>query len=176
MTYDAANNELTAAPNWGKKNTKEERTIENYAQVTASLEGKKIITGREFKEGDEFTFTVTSPDGGTLPDPASVTIYPTQGYEASFTFNDIVFDARDAGKTYTYHVLESGKGDGVTNDQNTHVVKFSISDPDKDGELFVLEDNDGKHLTFNNTYTVDVFISKTDITGEQELGKITGLP
>ena len=139
VTYDAANNELTAAPNWGKKNTKEERTIENYAQVTASLEGKKIITGREFKEGDEFTFTVTSPDGGTLPDPASVTIYPTQGYEASFTFNDIVFDARDAGKTYTYHVLESGKGDGVTNDQNTHVVKFSISDPDKDGEKITTE-------------------------------------
>ena len=158
---------LTAKPSYDDG---EHLTFKNVykAEATATLEGKKLLTGREFKPGDEFTFTVTSPDGGNLPSPDSVTIYPTEGYEASFTFEGIVFDENDVGKTYTYHVLESGKGDGVTNDQHTHVVKFTILDPDKDGELVAAPNyDDGDHLSFHNTYSVDVFISKTDITGEQ---------
>ena len=50
--------------------------------VTATLNGKKIITGRQFKSGDAFTFTVTSTNGGKLPNPATATVKPTSGKAA----------------------------------------------------------------------------------------------
>ena len=51
------------------------------------------------------------------------------------------------------------------------MVKVTITDPNKNGELLVTKDyDDGDHLTFHNTYTIDVYVSKTDITGDQELG------
>ena len=134
------------------------------------LVGKKSLTGREFKKGDEFTFTVTSLDGGKLPNPSSVTIKPTEGTEAEFTFNEIAFDESDVDKTYTYNVVESGKGDGITNDSHTHVVTVTITDPNKDGNLIVTKTyKDGDHLAFVNTYENKVYVSKTDITGENEL-------
>ena len=56
------------------------------------------------------------------------------------------------GKTYTYEVVESGSGDGVTNDSATHVVKVSITD-NKDGTLTVEKTyDDGVCLEFHNTY------------------------
>ena len=96
---------------------------------------------------------MTSPDGGKLPNPASKTIKPTKGYEASYTFNAITYNLNDVGKTYTYEVEESGSGDGVTNDTNTHKVRITITDPDKNGKLKVETIyDDGEHLTFKNTY------------------------
>ena len=140
------------------------------ARGKAVLEGKKLLSGREFKVGDEFTFTLSSANGGKLPRETSVTIKPTEGTEVSYTFDEIIYDESDVGKTYIYNVIESGKGDGITNDAHTHVAKVTITDPDKDGNLIVAKDyDDGDHLTFVNMYTVDFYVSKTDITGETEL-------
>ena len=132
---------------------------------TAVIEGKKIITGRAFKKGDEFTFKVTSPDGGKLPDPAEITIYPASGYEASFTFSEIPYTFDDAGKTYTYIVKESGHGDGVTNDTNDHEVRITVTD-NLDGTLTAEPTyDDGKHLTFTNIYNATP--AKAKIEGEK---------
>lgn len=45
----------------------------------------KAIDGREWTEGDKFSFTITAPEGTPLPDPATVTV--TENGDGSLTAN-----------------------------------------------------------------------------------------
>ena len=67
------------------------------ADVTLGLAGTKILSGREFKETDSFTFKLRASQvtpNAPLPEETEVTIEPDNGDTADFTFgekSDITF-------------------------------------------------------------------------------------
>ena len=130
-------------------------TVTNAYSATgeAVVDGTKAMAGREFHEGDEFTFTI---DGdGPLPEETSVTIAPASGTEFAFAFGAIAYGFGDAGKTYTYTVTEAGEAPGVTNDAAVHTVTVTVAD-NGDGTLAVEKSySDGDQLLFTNAYAAD---------------------
>ena len=63
-------------------------TYDTNCEITFG--GQKTIENRYFKEGDEWTFTVTAADGVKMPANNPVTINPTSGSTATFSFGKIV--------------------------------------------------------------------------------------
>ncbi len=73
----------------------------------------KAIDGREWTEGDKFSFTITAPEGAPLPDPATVTVSKKDAKDgiAAIKFGKIHYTA--AGP-YTYEIRENaGTAAGV---------------------------------------------------------------
>lgn len=113
----------------------------------------KVITGRDWKEGDSFIFKITgtAPDGNTAPMPqkdgkdvTSVTVdydmaqgqdKTAAGEETGFGFGTITFNK--AG-VYTYQVTEDKAGtteNGLTYSGNTATVTITVEDKDGTGKL-----------------------------------------
>ena len=127
------------------------------AEGSFALQGSKHLDGRAFQNGDSWTFTVSGSEGAPLPATTTVTIDPTAGSDAGFSFGDVHYTLANAGKTYIYTIAESGTVDGVANDGGLHEVDVTVAD-NGDGTLSVTpaykQDNgtvDG--ITFTNTYT-----------------------
>ena len=132
-----------------------------------SLMGTKTIEGRQFKQGDSFTFEVEGkgPNGITVPMPANavdgiLTITPDGGASsADLDFGAITFTQPG---TYTYTISEQGVDgapasggikDGLTYSTDQHVVTVEVTDPEKNGKLSVaVTGNDA--LSWTNTYAV----------------------
>ena len=99
----------------------------------------KAITGRDWKDGESFTFELTPNTGqssvsesvlkAAMPKGASVTVgKPDIGRTAAFAFNGFTFDQTG---TYVYNVREQGAGeskDGLTHDARTALVSFTVTD------------------------------------------------
>ena len=113
------------------------------------ITGVKMIEGRDFAEGDSFTFTIT-PDG-SAPYPVDengdeikeVTIKPSAGNSADLDFGKVKFSR--AGATYKYTLREkipadadNNVKDGVTYDTTSYELTLtsSASDP-RDGKLAI---------------------------------------
>ncbi len=66
----------------------------------------KAIDGRDWTDGDEFSFTITAPEGAPLPDPATVTVSKKDAKDgiAAIKFGMIRYTA--AG-TYKYEIREN---------------------------------------------------------------------
>lgn len=166
VTYDAAAHEVTVKVTDPDKNGKLKTEVvyedaeKAYVEITntydatgsITLKGEKKMTGRTFRAGDSFTFTVTADEGTPLPDPAAVTVKPTSGSTVAVEFTAIKYGLADVGKTYKYTVTETGTNPGVTNDTGTHTVEVKITD-NGDGTLKAEATySDGKKLAFTNTY------------------------
>ncbi|MBR4576659.1 MAG: Cna B-type domain-containing protein [Clostridia bacterium] len=127
----------------------------NMMAASIPLKAEKHITGREFRNGDAWTFTVTAAAGTPMPANPSVTIRPENGTAAVADFGTIAYGPADAGKTYVYTITETGEAAGVVNDKNnpkTVTVKVTA---DGNGKLTAAEEN-GKaavNVSFTNTYT-----------------------
>lgn len=113
------------------------------------ITGVKTIEGRDFAEGDSFTFAIT-PDG-SAPYPVDendkevkeVTIKPSSGNSADLDFGKVKFSK--AGVTYKYTLREkipadadNNVKDGVTYDTTSYELTLtsSASDP-RDGKLAI---------------------------------------
>lgn len=115
-------------------------TNEYAATGSQSFDGEKNITGREFEEGDTFTFqvkgTATTLDGaGTIeaPKPSGVsednwqlTINPTSGDTATLGFGTVTF-TQPGVYTYTFSEYEGELG-GMTYDTGDRTVVFTVTD------------------------------------------------
>lgn len=99
----------------------------------------KVISGRDWTDGDEFSFTITAPEGAPLPDPATVTVSKKDAKDgiAAIKFGKIHYAA--AG-TYKYEIRENA-GSTVGMMYDAHVAT---------AEVTVTEDSDG-NLTANVT-------------------------
>ena len=154
-----ADGKLLITPTYVDEEKKLTFTNKYSADGEATLAGKKVIQGREFKDGDEWTFTVTGEDkdgnAAPLPYPASVTINPQSGTTAPIDFGTIKYSEKDIDKTYVYTITESGIVDGVVNDTKVHTATVKVKDND-DGTLKVtVKYSDGKDgFVFTNTYSV----------------------
>lgn len=143
-------------------------------KTSYQIGGTKELSGRSFKPGDSWTFTLSAPEGTPLPQDKTITVSPSQGTEQAFVFDSIEYGAGDIGKTYTYTVAESGSAAGVTNDADSHTVTVTIGKDDESGAPVVNAEYangagaSGNLLRFVNTYHasgwVDLAATK-DISG-----------
>lgn len=111
---------------------------------------RKAIDGREWTEGDKFSFTITAPEGTPLPDPATVTVSKNDAKDgiAAIKFGKIHYTA--AG-TYKYEIRENaGNAAGMTYDGHVATVEVTVTDNGK-GVLTanVTKKENGR---FTNTY------------------------
>lgn len=130
-------------------------TFENSYSVTpadADLDFglSKAIDGREWTDGDEFSFTITAPDGAPLPNPATVTVsnHDAKDGIAAIKFGKIHYTA--AG-TYKYEIRENaGSTVGMTYDAHVATAEVTVTE-DGDGTLTanVTKKENGR---FTNTY------------------------
>ena len=166
-------------------------TFENSYQDTVTLQGNtslkvsKTLSGRDWADGDSFTFQLTRAEGSEeAPMPASGTITIDYSDPSNIgSFGNITYDQDDLGKTYTYTIKEVLPADddtatdgtqnkGVTYDQSVYQVRVAITDTNNDGELEVTSTmtKDGVHIAnntaaFTNTYTA----SSTTLNGTENL-------
>lgn len=114
----------------------------------------KAIDGRDWTDGDEFSFTITAPEGAPLPDPATVTVSKKDAKDgiAAIKFGMIHYAA--AG-TYKYEIRENaGSTVGMTYDAHVATAEVTVTE-DGDGTLTanVTKKENGR---FTNTYRTEL--------------------
>ena len=124
-----------------------------YAEGETTLGVTKVLSGREFKDGDAWTFNLTAdPETAPMPAETSVTTTATSGNSQSLTFGTIKYSLADVGNTYTYTITESGSGEGVINDPNaTRTVTVNVAEG-SDGKLAITRTESEGGTVFTNTY------------------------
>lgn len=133
----------------------EAATFENTYSVTPTdadldFDLSKVISGREWTDGDEFSFTITAPEDAPLPDPATVTVSKKDAKDgiAAIKFGKIHYAA--AG-TYKYEIRENaGSTVGMTYDAHVATAEVTVTE-NGDGSLTanVTKKENGR---FTNTY------------------------
>lgn len=114
----------------------------------------KVISGRDWTDGDEFSFTITAPEGAPLPDPATVTVSKKDAKDgiAAIKFGKIHYTA--AG-TYTYEIRENaGNAAGMAYDGHVATAEVTVTE-DGEGKLTanVTKKENGR---FTNTYRTEL--------------------
>lgn len=134
-------------------------TFKNTYSVTPLDAGldfdlSKVISGREWTDGDEFSFTITAPDGAPLPDPATVTVSKHDAKDgiAAIKFGKIRYTATG---TYKYEIRENaGSTVGMTYDAHVATAEVTVTE-NGDGSLTanVTKKENGR---FTNTYRTEL--------------------
>lgn len=114
----------------------------------------KAIDGRDWTDGDEFSFTITAPEGTPLPEPATVTVSNKDAKDgiAAIKFGKIHYAA--AG-TYKYEIRENaGSTVGMTYDAHVATAEVTVTE-NGDGSLTanVTKKENGR---FTNTYRTEL--------------------
>ena len=114
----------------------------------------KAVDGRAWTDSDEFSFTITAPEGTPLPDPATVTVSKKDAKDgiAVIKFGKIRYTA--AG-TYKYEIRENaGNTVGMTYDSHVATAEVTVTE-DGDGNLTanVTKKENGR---FTNTYRTEL--------------------
>lgn len=157
----------------------EENTPARFANTYAIADGHseigfaKTITGRDWKDGESFTFDLTPNTEqssvaenvleAAMPQNTSVTVgKPGDGNTGPFAFTGFTF--RQPG-TYVYNVTERNAGkttDGLTHDGRTAVASFTVVDNGRGeysiGRLITGVDSVNGMNTFTNSYKAKPFI------------------
>lgn len=119
----------------------------------------KILEGRDWRDGDEFSFTVSPvTDGAPLPVDAngeevtSVSVH-NESEAADFTFGTIPFTyemVREGPRTFVYEVRENASGiPGISDDTHVATVTVRVSD-EGNGTMSAVVTNENN--VFTNTY------------------------
>ena len=120
------------------------------APVTATLQGTKVMSGRDLKDSDKFSFTIEGINNAPMPQVPTV-----ENNKNSISFAPITY--REAG-TYEYTIKETGgSAASVTNDSGivkatvkvTYDMDTGILTPDV---TYVKEGGNGEGFTFTNKY------------------------
>ena len=134
-------------------------TFENAYSVTPldaefDFDLSKAIDGREWTDGDEFSFTITAPDGAPLPDPATVTVSKHDAKDgiAAIKFGKIRYTAAGA---YKYEIRENaGNTVGMTYDSHVATAEVTVTE-DGDGNL-TANATKKENGRFTNTYRTEL--------------------
>lgn len=114
----------------------------------------KAIDGRDWTDADEFSFTISAPEGTPLPNPATVTVsrHDAKDGIAAIKFGKIRYTA--AG-TYKYEIRENaGSTVGMTYDAHVATAEVTVTE-DGNGTLTanVTKKENGR---FTNTYRTEL--------------------
>ena len=114
----------------------------------------KVISGRDWTDGDEFSFTITAPEGAPLPNPATVTVSKKDAKDgiAAIKFGEIRYTA--AG-TYKYEIRENaGNAAGMTYDGHVATAEVTVTE---NGEGVLIANVTKKESgRFTNTYRTEL--------------------
>lgn len=154
--------------------------------ATATIDGTKILTGRDMADGETFGFELSAADettqnavtAGTVTLPGAATVSGAKADEVKgFQFGEITF--KKPGE-YTFNVNETkwngeavpaADGNGMQFDRSTKTMKATVTD-DGNGKLTVttkVDGHDGNIVSFVNKYRAqDVSFD----TANAELNKI----
>lgn len=134
-------------------------TFENTYSVTPldaelDFDLSKVISGRDWTDGDEFSFTITASEGAPLPDPATVTVSKKDAKDgiAAINFGKIRYTATG---TYKYEIRENaGSTVGMTYDAHVATAEVTVTE-NGDGSLTanVTKKENGR---FTNTYRTEL--------------------
>lgn len=137
----------------------EAATFKNTYSVTPldaelDFDLSKVISGREWADGDEFSFTITAPDGAPLPDPATATVSKHDAKDgiAAIKFGKIRYTVTG---TYKYEIRENaGSTVGMTYDTHVATAEVTVTE-NGDGSLTanVTKKENGR---FTNTYRTEL--------------------
>lgn len=119
----------------------------------------KILEGRDWQDGDEFSFTISAvTDGAPLPVDANgkevttVSVH-NEGEAADFTFGTIPFTydmVREGPREFVYEVRENASGiPGISYDTHVATVTVKVSD-EGNGTMSAVVTNENN--VFTNTY------------------------
>ena len=114
----------------------------------------KAIDGRDWTDADEFSFTISAPEGTPLPDPATVTVSKKDAKDgiAAISFGKIRYTA--AG-TYKYEIRENaGNAAGMTYDSRVATAEVTVTE-NGEGKLIanVTKKENGR---FTNKYHTEL--------------------
>lgn len=145
------------------------------------LAGKKILTGRDWKSTDKFTFVLKPAEGSVdVPMPEGISqgmarVEVTQpegtpeGTEVSFNFGDITYTKPGV---YTYRIHESAElstlNPGVSESEALYEVTVTVTDEGHTDRLTVASEmkkllsDDGKKVEPPTTATEAAFVNKYD--------------
>ena len=127
-------------------------TNDYTAEGKGKLEATKAVEGAAWPEGATATFTVTAADGSPMPETTEVVL--TKAGTADF--GEVKYALKDAGKTYTYTITETGEGFGSGWSANPTEIKATVV-VGKDKGDGTLEDAavtySPEDATITNTYT-----------------------
>lgn len=107
-------------------------------ELNIDLGGTKSFDGRDFQQGDNFTFKIEAAQAtpnAPLPENTTVTISPTSGTSAAFSFDDVTFTAPGEYRYIITEVNPNDDGDdettglgGVDYDSSIYRVNIVIVD------------------------------------------------
>lgn len=122
----------------------------------------KVLTGRDWKDSDSFTFTLKAlTDGAPMPENSNVTVNEDNlaDGKAPISFGNITFTK--AG-VYQYEVKENvpqDKASGMVYDDTARTITVTVTD-DGSGKLTVAQTSVERSKTFENRYD-----GSTDVSG-----------
>ena len=115
VSYEGNNTKLTKEMVWSSADAGTLNATITNTRKTVSLSNaisvKKNLTGRAWKDSDQFSFTLKAKGNAPLPDscrgqqPCTVTVDDSNGHTKSF--GDITYNA--GADTYTYYVTENSE-------------------------------------------------------------------
>lgn len=150
--------------------------VYNAVSEPLPLTGTKRITGREFQQGDQFTFNIVPLDGAPAPkndqgsDVTQVILAASSGSEAEIGFGTLKFTAADmkdaqggpvTEKTFRYEITEAeGTVTDMVYDTAKRTVEIHVTD---DGGVLKAQVVNEDALVWNNRFTAraNLTISKT---------------
>ena len=140
----------------------------HYAAAEVNLAGMKSLVGRDFAEGEEFSFTAYDEEGNPVSRGKTVL---AEGSQAKILFEPISYTQEDmlvsttAGtaiadrKIFTYILkedvpedAEGGMKKGITYDQEERKVKVEVTADPETGRLHARQMENPEEITFTNWY------------------------
>ena len=128
----------------------------NPVDITEGFQ--KVLTGRDWKDSDSFTFTLRAlTNGAPMPDKSEVTVSEDDlaNGKAPVSFGNIIFTK--AG-VYEYEVKEQDPGDGgaagVKYDTAARIITVTVTDNEK-GQLEAVVTTVADSRTFTNKYETE---------------------
>lgn len=160
VTVTSADGKLSAKVN---EDTEALTFVNTYSVGSPVIYANKVLNGRKIVDGDDFTFTLTKPDGSTN------TAVADKNGVAKFE-NFAKYSLNDVGKTYVYTLTEvKGNRPNVTYDTTSHEVDITVI-KDTDGKVgFSYLYSDGKtaqSAVFTNSYEAK---GSFDISGKKTI-------
>lgn len=128
----------------------------NTSPAKTHFEVTKAIDGREWKDGETFTFTLATASDAPMPTTAEATASKSN---QKAVFGDITYEK--AG-TYQYTITEKQQKNDLTYDDASHHVTVTVNDDEGELKATVKYDTNKDALTITNKYeTVDIPVTKT---------------
>lgn len=163
-------------------------TPENVQPTNVTVSGVKILEGREWQEGDSFSFKLEQQTGDSWTELGTKTVtYSADNADFDkFDFSDFIQPLTfDKVGIYTFRMSEIVGDIDVDYDKTVNHFTVKVTDVDMDGKLEIstasgtenakVTEANGNYIvsvTFNNTFVPPVIVDPDPITVQIDVNKV----